>query len=80
MKIPPVPSYLIAQLSKSILFLKLLANPNPFGSTGPGSGGFAFGAPSAPSTTGFNFAGSSQANTGASTFAFGAGVGGAPTF
>lgn len=53
---------------------------NAFGSTGPNSGGFAFGAPSAPSATGFNFGATAQASTGASTFAFGAGAGGAPTF
>lgn len=57
----------------------MLANPtrNAFGSTGPSPGGFAFGAPSAP---GFNFAGAAQATTGSSTFAFGAGIGGAPAF
>jgi len=42
--------------------------------------GFAFGAPSAPSAGGFNFAGAAQATTGPSTFAFGAGIGGAPAF
>ena len=62
------------------MFLELLANPNAFGSTGPSPGGFAFGAPSAPSSTGFNFAGAAQANTGQGSFAFGAGAGGAPTF
>lgn len=65
-----------------ILFLKLLANPtgNAFGSTGPSTAGFVFGAPSAPSAGGFNFAGAAQATTGPSTFAFGAGTGGAPAF
>lgn len=60
----------------------MLANPtgNAFGSTGPNSGGFAFGAPSAPAATGFNFGAAAQASTGPSTFTFGAGIGGAPTF
>lgn len=60
----------------------MLANPtgNAFGSTGSNSGGFAFGASSAPSPAGFNFGAAAQATTGPSTFTFGAGAGGAPTF
>ena len=66
-------------------FPELSANPAgpSFGSTGPSSG-FAFGAPSGPSTGGFNFGGASQASAGPSTFSFGSsvggGVGGAPAF